>query len=608
MLYLSAAILSAALLLAMILNLALKPSFSARLTTGCMVAAVLGGLLFYGVGFAETTGDLLLTIIRTPLAVIRMFVGVNELSAIAGSSLVSGPVGIFLFWLLHLLAFYSMASAAMITLGAEALRYLRLALSRRGDLVLIYGINDHSIALGTEYMQDPDNAVVYIAETADSATVSSLNNLGMSVLAGQEAVSAADRLMRRLRLGSRKVSVYALDPAPDKDLFFALKLKDALERAGARAENTRLTLPGEEEILAPMLQVSENSYGFGYVNVFEEGEVAGRALIDCCPPWDYVGFGPDGRARSDFSCAIVGFGRFGQAALKHLIMNAQFVGSTFRATVFSPRFEDESGYLFTDCPELQKQFAITGICADGRSKAFYDYIQAHLENLKMVVVATGSEAMDREIAEHLMLYLKRRQAEKIAVIQLGRSGVRYQETVGGSITQADIYTRGRLAAEEVDRRAIKLNNVYAGQEKTAWENWVAASSFDKISSRASGDFAPAFLRIALRSREDVLAGNWPPEEPLLEVLGETEHLRWCAFHYANGYTPMTAEELGQRAARGEKKIAKDALARKHACLVPWEELDALSTQVTELTGQPVDYKKIDIENVVALPQLLEADE
>ena len=50
------------------------------------------------------------------------------------------------------------------------------------------------------------------------------------------------------------------------------------------------------------------------------------------------------------------------------------------------------------------------------------------------------------------------------------------------------------------------------------------------------------------------------------------------------------------------------MARKHACLVPWEELDALSAQVTALTGQPVDYKKIDIENVVALPQLLEADE
>ena len=115
-------ILSTALLLAMVLNLALKPSFSARLTTVCMIIAFIGGVIIYGVGFAESTGSVGLSMIRTPFCVFQMFVGINEYAAIAGTSPVATPARLVVFWIIHLLAFYSMASAAMLTLGEEALR------------------------------------------------------------------------------------------------------------------------------------------------------------------------------------------------------------------------------------------------------------------------------------------------------------------------------------------------------------------------------------------------------------------------------------------------------------------------------------------------------
>ena len=137
MLIVPAVVLAAALLLAMVLNMVLKPAFAARLTSACLIVSVLGGVIFYGVGYMERTGDLLLTVIRTPVFVLRMFLGVNEFSAIEGSTLVSSPVGVFFFWLFHLFAFSSIASAALITIGAETLRHLRFLLSRRGDIVLI---------------------------------------------------------------------------------------------------------------------------------------------------------------------------------------------------------------------------------------------------------------------------------------------------------------------------------------------------------------------------------------------------------------------------------------------------------------------------------------
>ena len=53
---------------------------------------------------------------------------------------------------------------------------------------------------------------------------------------------------------------------------------------------------------------------------------------------------------------------------------------------------------------------------------------------------------------------------------------------------------------------------------------------------------------------------------------------------------------------------KDGEERTHACLIPWDALDALSARETALTGHRVDYKQMDINNVLTLPRLLRAEE
>lgn len=611
-------VLSAALLLAMVLNLALKPSYAAKLTTLCMVAALIGGLVIYGVGFAESTGDIGLSIIRTPFCIIKMFVGINDFASIAGTSLVSTPLGVIVFWLVHLLAFYSMATAAMFTLGEEALRYLRILLSARGDLTLIYGINEKSINIGQECHKAGADAVVFIAESADHSTITDLNNMGMSVICGPSAVASDKSVMKKLRIGRRKVTVYALDEQQDNNLFYALGLKAALEEAGVKPEDTSITLPGAEDIITSMLQVSEEEYGFGYVNVYDSAMLAARAMISICPPWDFVKFGSDGRAQEDFDCAVVGFGRHGQAALKQLIMNGQFEGSTFHASVFSPTYDNESGYMKAECRSLFENYDITSYNADGRSIEFYDFVEKHIKMLKMIVVCTGSDESDREISDNLMMYLKRRSAQHICVIRCGDEGVRYQETVGSPVISEDIYSLAFLSAKGADRNAILINSTYDTSDKSDWEKWIACDSFSKMSSRASADFIPAFLKAAGISADDDLAEKWPPTPEVLEVLGQTEHLRWNAFHFVMGYSPMSKEQFDERAENYKKcvaegipcsnKIGKDARNRIHACLVPWDELDDLSKREYAATGRKVDYKQLDINNVLALPKILKSGE
>ena len=618
MLIVPAVLLSTAIFLAMLMNLALKPAFSSKITAACMVFSIIGGLIFYGVGFAETTGNLLLTIVRTPFCVTRMFLGLHEYGSVAESSLLSTTLGVGLFWVVHVSAFYSMTSAVLNTLGAAALRQLRMLLSRRGDLTLIYGLNDRSKAIGRECLSDRGTAVVFVAEQAAESVIGELNDMGMSAIVGSDAVSSEDSAIKKLHLKNRTVTVYALDDDPDKDLQYALRLRDALKRAGVPPEKTRLTLPGTEDIIASMLQVSEDQYGFGYVNVYNPAELAARALIRTCPPWDQVSFWEDGHAKEDFSCVIVGFGSHGQEALKQLVMNSQFAGSSFHAVVYSLRNKLEAGYLLTDCPELQKQYDITGVLGDGRGKEFYEYVAEHLSTLKMIVICTGNDAMNREISDNLMLFLHRRHAENICVVQCGKEGVRYQAAIGSPIVSTKIYTRAFLSAEEADRDAILLNSTYDTSERSDWEKWVACDSFSKMSSRASAEFLPAFIKISGSSKEAMLNGEWIPTPEMQQVLGETEHLRWCAFHYAMGYTPMTPEQFEANAetwARLQKegstkkiKIAKDTQARRHACLIPWSDLDELSERENGLTGRNVDYKQLDINNVLELPHLLQVRE
>lgn len=111
-------------------------------------------------------------------------------------------------------------------------------------------------------------------------------------------------------------------------------------------------------------------------------------------------------------------------------------------------------------------------------------------------------------------------------------------------------------------------------------------------------------------------GGWELTEKQQKTLGETEHLRWCAFHYTMGFSPMPEDIYQERARQyqqevkeqgsSKQRIGKDLTDKQHACLIPWEELDALSARESGITGRPVNYKQMDINNVLAIPAVLKA--
>ena len=311
----------------------------------------------------------------------------------------------------------------------------------------------------------------------------------------------------------------------------------------------------------------------------------------------------------------MGFGKCGQAALRYLVMNGQFAGSAFHAAVFSNDVDRQSGYLFADCPELQSEYDIEFFGDDARSRGFYTYLRNRLGSVKYIAVCTGNDEMNAEICDTLMLYLKRVRAEHICVVQCTKDGVRYQEAVGAPLMARKVRSMEMLSAGRMDRDAILINSAYDSSDRTDWEKWVACDSFGKMSSRASAAFIPALVKASGCTEEEITEGQWEPDGKLLDVLGETEHMRWCAFHFANGYRRMSEEELSRNIENyvrcREKglplpRITKNAEQRTHACLIPYDQLDALSERENAVTGKNTDYRRLDINNVLMIPRILEA--
>ena len=193
--------------------------------------------------------------------------------------------------------------------------------------------------------------------------------------------------------------------------------------------------------------------------------------------------------------------------------------------------------------------------------------------------------------------------------------MRYQEAVGSPILSKKVRSLEMLSAEMEDRDAILINSSYDNSDRSDWEKWVACDPFSKMSSRASAEFIPALIKASGSTPEEIKEKGWDLDEESMAVLGEMEHLRWCAFHFANGYSTMSEAEFLRNTEQymhcREKglplpRISKNTEMRTHACLIPYDELDKLSERENAVTGKNTDYKQLDIDNVMMIPDILRA--
>ena len=599
-----------------------------RISGMILAPAAVCGLAIYSIAFIGTESsvqEMIAAAFRSVATTFSMFTGRSEYSAVYNSApWFRENIWLqILFWVSHLGALFISASVLLSTLGKKLVQTLRLFLVRSKSIYIIFGLHEQSVYLGRDIARKRKGRILYITPKPATEHVEQVIAFGGAVR--HEPYLIDGRLNRRLMhlLGIKQknrlenVYILAFDDSETVNFNIVRAAVDYLWQNAIPPGKARILLRCLRELDYDQLrQFTEDEEHKYCIDAFSEAELAARLLIQESPPYKMIGFNPDGTAAADFCGLVIGFGQVGQHALQHLIMNSQFVGSEFSAVVVDRTLESISGQFVRQHHSLFKEYNVRFIQADTRSHAFYDLLDELAPRLTYIVVALGSNEANYEAAIDLEYYFTRLcEVQRPAIlvnicnkrnVSAAQTGIRFFDN-RQALYSCDLLLRGSL-----DRMAKAVNLTYTEGEKTgadADDEWYSLDYFTRESNRASADFIPAMLHIAGLTMDEardakLLSAKIPADSRLAEVLGQTEHLRWNAFHFAKGFSVMPEEEIRRRAEKGIKKFQKDTDNRRHACLVSWDELDDLSSLVSELQNKEENYKEKDRRNIFNIPRTL----
>ena len=265
-------LLTVALMLALMLSLGLQSKTMKRLTGVLLLFSGVSGVILYGYGFTKLYGNVPQAAIRTLFSVFCMFLTRNEISTISAVPELATPWMQFYLYAVHLLAFYCTASAVITTLGTRLIRSLRLLLARRGDLHVIYGVSEQTLAFAEKLRKAEKGFVVFVDSGSGSAFEGAILRTGALMIDSNDAKKATPAFLKKIgmRPGSRRLMLYCLDESDTKNLQYAESMRQTLAAAEIVPAQTSLTVLLADADVGAALQAAGEVYGYGSVSAFEQ--------------------------------------------------------------------------------------------------------------------------------------------------------------------------------------------------------------------------------------------------------------------------------------------------------------------------------------------------
>ena len=583
-------------------------------------------------------------VMRTVIDVGMMFSGRANSEVFYSLPESKHPFFVFLFWVLHTIAFFTTSSALLIRFGGDFLRWLRKTNPLVTDVDIIFGLNDDSITFGRK-IADKNGSInilnrlllllkeitfgrkiadksgsmlVYVGSTASEYYETSIHDFGGLVYSGTDALKATESFLKDILflkgISRTKLRLYALSGEYDKNFQYATMMRDSLKALNVQPEQTQLILLGTDEQHGMSFQANENEYGYGSVVAFNECKLTARLLTFEYPLCNTINFDENGRSTENMEVLIVGVGRIGHEVLREVISNGQFAGSDFHLTIYDPKFNRSKDFFVSHYQTMyaSADYRIDFEPKEGKSNTLFNFIKENASKLKYIVVCLEDRDAARDLAIRIVDVLQYKGCSQNVYTCDSKSVRCYSSEIQKCKTHW-IYDSEIIYSGELDRYAMKLNHRYEllqGKTDSLEEAWKKCRYFHRMSSRASVDYLIPLIR-RIMGAENTLT---PAQR---ENLAQSEHLRWCAFLYTFGYDVMDKHEFAQRIHKQKEEILKfgsskikpreDAEQRKHLCLVSWDELDYISRLENFLTHSNKDYKALDRENVDMVKEILQSD-
>lgn len=544
-------------------------------------------------------------IIRSVMDVGIMFYGRNNSDVFYALEESQNPVAVLIFWLIHMIAFFTGATALLIHFGNNLLRWIRIMTTKISDVILIFGVNQDSLMFGRNIAGKKGIMLVYVDNVISEKYEAAIINLGGLTYTDKESMTASVAFIKSLRIKPHKTKfkLYALSDEYDRNFQYARMMSESLKDAGVFPDQTSLVLLGTEEWKGMNFQSSESQYGYGSVISFDEFEMSARLLIHEYPLCNAINFDETCRASEDMNVLIVGFGRMGHEVLRKIIANGQFEGSRFHATIYQPGFENLTGFFTSQYPKMFANYNIDFEPHGGRGNKIFRFLQENAASLKYIVICIEDREVARDIAVHMSDRLQT-MGYSLNVYTCDSKSVRCYSQYAKECQTHWLYDSELLYSGDLDKYAMELNHHYTGGSSLL-EDWKNCGYFERMSSRASIDYMMPLLRA-------IKAEVFTSEQR--ENLAKSEHLRWCAFYYTFGFDLMEKEEFIERIrkrldeirekGKSSIKVTNDKKSMKHACLVDWDELDEISRIENSLTHGNKNYKEYDRANVDVIKELM----
>ena len=307
-----------------------------------------------------------------------------------------------------------------------------------------------------------------------------------------------------------------------------------------------------------------------------------------------------------FNLLLLGFGNTGQELLAKCVCDAQFINTTFSATVIERDMESNYADYRHKFEEYIEEYKLNFQASDASSAAFMEWFKLHGTTFNRIIVALGDDKINIKVATSIANRLKSAGKSdeqcRALIFVLVRKNFNYRcyngqapFTLFGNMAEG--YTQDIIINESDDKIAKMVNYVYNqpsgsmvkcidwNEAKRLW--WEETAPFYKNSSRAVAQNINNLFRIATgkditnlsdTELEDALTQfkDVIDQPAKLDILAENEHRRWNAFHFSNGIRRLNIDEItGENA----KLVDENKLLIKHGCLVLFSELDAISSKV-----------------------------
>ena len=614
------------------------------------------GIIIYGHGFylqSNNYTDIITSIFKTIRATLRMFTGADQYSDIKNVDGYNHPIFLLLFWFIHVLALSLAVHIIILNFGKRfvvEIRNLFAILSHKNNIYIFYKYKDKNSdnSLTAETINrliksnknikkfHKNNLLIVLDKDRDSLINNNFKELIIKnkCLLYNENFEKNSFLLKILfnnkKYKSANIKLFALNRDFDANYEFAKIIYDKLIEKSHN--NVSLTILIDEQYDISKWQ---NANGFDYIRSLNEKDLIARELVKEYPPCNYVNFeNLEAKCNEEFNCLIIGFGELGNKILKRLFVYSQFSNCKIKFIIIDENYDDVCAQFDLDFDfaldnKLLKDYEYITKNVEfkrdnnynARSKKFYDYIIENANKLDYVVCTTSSAKTNNEIVRFMLNLRKKYNASFDIFDCLDDRIFAYIHDTQTLRKRIDIYDY--LADDKIDISGKLINYAYTLEnvndissinlnDKKIMEQidieWKSpeCSAFDKASSISSAEFYKTILKIIKSDNKNLNDDNIIEfverlSKDQLNKLGNLEHNRWSSFLLTEGYRLMTRDEWNERVKMYESdksiKIQNDTENYKHACLIPYNDLDKFSEMQKKITNEDPKYCESDIKNI-----------